>query len=172
MVVIALAVLNLAALLWLLQPGQSAEDLEMELAALRSQVQQRQAALTRLRTIVKKVETARKQQEEFMSGYFMDRRTSSSTIVTEIESAAKQAGLKLREHAFTIDGIEGSDTLSLMTITANYEGSYADLVEFVYQVDKSKRFLMIDNITAAPQQTAGMLNARFKINTFVREQRP
>jgi len=169
---IVLAVLNLAALLWLIQPGGTAAELDNELSMRRAQVQSQQAALARLRAVAKKVETAQAQQEEFMKGYFMDRRTTSSTILTELGSAAREAGLKPKEHAFIIEPIEGSETLSMMTITANYEGSYADLIQFVNQVDRSKRFLIIENITASPQQIPGMLASRFKINTFVREERP
>jgi Tfp pilus assembly protein PilO len=169
---IGLAILNLAAFLWLIQPGGTAAELDDQLNVLRAQVQRQQAALGRLRAVAKKVETAQAQQEEFMKGYFMDRRTASSTILTEIGSAARQAGLKPKEHAFIIEPIEGSETLSMMTITANYEGSYADLIQFVNQVDRSKRFLIIENITASPQQIPGMLASRFKINTFVREERP
>ena len=46
-----------------------------------------------------------------------------------------------------------------------------DLLEFVNLIDRSDRFLIIDNIQAAPQQTPGMLNARFRMNAFIRETR-
>jgi len=65
--------------------------------------------------------------------------------------------------------VEGTENLGMMTITANYEGTYADLVKFVNLIDRSKRFLIIDNIQAAPQQQGGKLVSRFKINAFVRE---
>ncbi|MBK5295318.1 MAG: type 4a pilus biogenesis protein PilO [Acidobacteriia bacterium] len=168
-----LVVLNLVALYFTMQPlGGTAEELDSQLATLRMQVQRSRAEVTRLRAIVTKVDKAQAQQTDFMKSYFMDRRTASSDILTEIGSSAKKAGLKPKEHAFVIEPIEGSESISMMTITANYEGTYADLVHFVNEVDRSKRFLIIENITAAPQQVPGMLASRFKINTFVREAKP
>jgi type IV pilus assembly protein PilO len=165
-----LAVLNLIALVFVyMPPGGSEASLNEELTALRQQVRTRQAEVTRLRTIAAKVDHARAQQKEFLTTYFMDRRSASSTILTEIGASAQKAGLKPKEHAFAIEPVEGSDTISMMTITANYEGSYADLVQFLNLVDRSKRFLIIENVTAAPQQTPGMLASRFKINTFIQE---
>jgi Tfp pilus assembly protein PilO len=168
--VIVLAIANLAAAFFVFQPlGGSAEDLDNELALLRTQVQRQQANLINLRRLAAKVDTARTEQEKFVASYFLDRRTASSAILTEIGVAAKTTGLKPKEHSFVFEPIEGSDVYSMMTISANYEGSYADLIEFVNFIDRSPRFLIIENITAAPQQQAGLLAARFKINTFVRE---
>jgi Tfp pilus assembly protein PilO len=169
-VLAGLAIANVVVFFALVRPiGGSASDLAEELEQTRRQVRQGQIEITRLKKLVEKVGNARKQQNAFVKTYFMDRRTASSTILMEIQSAAGKAGLTPREHAFVIDPIEGSDTLSMMTITANYEGSYGNLVDFVNQIDKSARFLIIDNIQAAPQQQAGKLSARFKLNTFVRD---
>jgi Tfp pilus assembly protein PilO len=168
---ISLAAANLIAAFFVFQPpGGSAEDLENELAMLRSQVQRQQANLANLRRLAAKVETARTEQEKFVVSHFLDRRTASSTILTEIGMAARTTGLKPKEHSFVFEPVEGSDIYSMMTISANYEGSYADLIEFVNFLDRSPRFLIIENITAAPQQQAGVLAARFKINAFVREE--
>lgn len=167
-----LAALNLiAAYFYFFPPGGSAASLDAALAQTRVQIQRTRAALDQSRTTVKKVQTARQEQEKFVSGYFMDRRTASSTILTEIGAMAKQAGISPREHSFTIDPIDGSEVFSMMTITANYEGNYADLVEFVNAVDRSPRFLIIDSIAAQPQQSGG-LQARFKMNAFLREAGP
>ena len=59
-----------------------------------------------------------------------------------------------------------------MQISAAYEGSYAGLTKFINLLDKSRRFLIIESLTAAPQQTnAGdLLNVVIKLDTFVREQ--
>jgi Tfp pilus assembly protein PilO len=59
-----------------------------------------------------------------------------------------------------------------MSISAAYEGSYANLTKFVNLLDKSPRFLIIESLTAAPQQSnAGdLLSVSIKLDTFVREQ--
>ncbi|MGA3044568.1 MAG: hypothetical protein ABSF54_27660, partial [Bryobacteraceae bacterium] len=63
-------------------------------------------------------------------------------------------------------------TLYQMTISAAYEGTYASLTKFVNLLDKSPRFLIIESLMAAPQQSnAGdLLSVTIKLDTFVREQ--
>ena len=57
----------------------------------------------------------------------------------------------------------------MMSISANYEGTYANLMRFVHEIDRSPRLLIIEALNAAPQQTGGTLNISMKIDTFVRE---
>ena len=59
-----------------------------------------------------------------------------------------------------------------MSISAAYEGNYTSLLKFVNLLDKSPRFLIIEGLTAAPQQSnaADLLNVVIKLDTFVREQ--
>ncbi|MBI1896402.1 MAG: type 4a pilus biogenesis protein PilO [Acidobacteria bacterium] len=149
--------------------GGSAEELDAQIAVMRQQIQQRQSQVERLRTLARRVEQARAGTGQFLSTYFMNRRTASSTIVAELSKAAKDAGMKPKEHSFVFDPIEGSEDLSMMTINGHYEGSYSDLLEFVNRLDQSPRFLILDSMTAAPQQGSGTLNVSVRLNTFVRE---
>jgi type IV pilus assembly protein PilO len=166
----ALLAANLVAAVFAFHPfGGSAEDLERQLAALQREMQQKQAALTQTRAIAAKIEKARAEADKFMTGAFVSRRAASSTMVSELVKSAKQVGMRPREHSFVFEPVEGSDTLSMMTITGNYEGSYADLVQFVNLLDRSPRFLIIEFMQAAPQSSGGMLNVSMKLNTFVRE---
>ena len=59
-----------------------------------------------------------------------------------------------------------------MTISAAYEGNYASLTKFVNLLDKSPRFLIIESLMAAPQQSTNgdLLSVTIKLDTFVREQ--
>lgn len=169
-VLATLLFLNLIAVYMVVYPiGGSAEQLEQEIATLRQSIQQRQAAMTRMRALVSKIETGRATGDQFLGQYFMDRRTSSSAILTELDQAAKGAGMRPKERSFVYDPIEGSETLSMMTVVANYEGTYGDLLEFVNKLDKSPRFLILDTLTAAPQAGGANLNVQIKFNTFVRE---
>jgi type IV pilus assembly protein PilO len=166
----ALLLLNLAAF-WMVvsPPGGSVEQLEAELIAKRSELAQRKAALERSKQNLARVEISREQDRKFQEQFFTDRRVASSTFVAELSKAATESGLKPREHTFLFDPVEGSDTLSMMTITAAYEGSYADLLKAMNKLDRSSRFLILDSLTASPQQTAGMLNVTVKLNAFVKE---
>jgi len=161
---------NLAAAVLAFHPfGGSAADLERKVALLQRDVQQKQLLLNQKRGIAAKIENARLEGDRFMASAFVSRRAASSTIVSELVNAAKQVGMRPREHSFVFEPVEGSNTLSMMTITGNYEGSYADLVQFVNLLDRSPRFLIIEFLQASPQSSGGMLNVSMKLNTFVRE---
>ena len=168
-VLAVLAIANLAVLFLLVKPfGGSASDLEQQLGNMRTQYGRDTQQLHRVKALMSKIGKAYQEQDKFISAYFMERRTASSTILTEIGDNANKSGLKARDHSFVIEPVEGADNLSMMTINANYEGSYSDLVQFVNLIDRSQRFLIIDYIQASPQQN-GLLAVRFKLNTFVRE---
>jgi type IV pilus assembly protein PilO len=148
-------------------PGGSPEELSRRLAQLGSQIRQRETSVERLRKIVEKSEKARTEGEAFLRQYFMDRRTASSTIVTELKEAATRAGIRQQEHTFAYEPIEGSEDLSMLTVSGNYEGAYGDIVKFVNHLDRSPRFLLLDTLTAAPERAAGVLRVNLKMNAFV-----
>ena len=170
---LVLGVLLLANLLaaWaVFQPvGGSAEQLEEQITSLRTDLQRRQMSLARMRQLVSKIEQARTTGDQFLLQYFTDRRTASSAIVSELDRAAKEAGIRPKERSFTYDPVEGSESLAMMTVVANYEGTYGDLVQFVNRLDKSQRFLILDTLVASPQVGGGTLNVQIKFNTFVRD---
>jgi len=77
--------------------------------------------------------------------------------------------MKERGRAQAIEFVDGSDSLAMMTITADYEGTYANLMKFVREIDRSPRLLIIESLNAAPQQGTNILAVSMKINAFVRE---
>jgi Tfp pilus assembly protein PilO len=165
-----LAAANLvAAALVVFPPGGSADELARQLASLQSQTALQREQLVRTRQHVAAVEKGREEGNEFLGDYFLARRTAYSTLLSELVSAADESKIKPKEHAYSTEPIEGSDSLSMMTITANYEGSYSNLMRFIHQIDSSPRLLIIEGLNAAPQQGSGILNISMKIDTFVRE---
>ena len=161
---------NLVAAVMAFKPfGGSAGDLRREQQALRIQLGGLQKRAATSKRLVEKVETARREGDQFLTKYVTDRRTMSSTIQDELNRTAKEAGIKSLPATLDLEPIEGSDTLEMMTISAGYEGSYMDLTKFVNLLDKSPRFLIIENMQTAPQQGGQSLNVTLKLDTFVRE---
>ena len=166
----ALVACNLVAAFFLLYPpGGSAEELEQQSVALRAQLGAKRKIVTEMRQHVAAVEKGRGEGDGFLNQYFLARRTAYATLLGELVAAANQAGIKAREHSYAMEPIEGSDTLDMMTITANYEGTYANLLRFVHAVDKSPRLLIIEGLSAAPLQGANTLSVNMKMEAFVRE---
>jgi len=165
-----LLALNLIAVgLVLYPPGGSADDLERELATLQSQAVQKRALLERTRLNVTAIEQAREEGNQFLDDYFMARRTADSALLQELTAAAAKAQIKERDRAQTTEFIEGSDSLSMMTITANYEGTYRNLLNFIGELDHSDQLLIIESMSAAPQQNSNILTVSMKIDAFIRE---
>ena len=89
--------------------------------------------------------------------------------MAELNDLAGQAKVTAKESANAIEPVDGSDTLDMMQITANYEATYGDLVRFVNLVDKSDRLLVMESLNATPQQGNNKLNVMIKLDTFVVE---
>jgi hypothetical protein len=159
MIVVGLLVLNLiAAGLVLYPPGGSAETLEQQSIALRTQIQQGRSLLEETRAHAGAVEKGRKDGDQFISQYFLPRRAAYIAVLSELGETARKSHLKERENAFSIEPVEGSDTLNMMNIVANYEGTY-----------RSPLLIVIDSLNAAPQAGSNTLVVSMKIDAFVRE---
>jgi len=150
--------------------GGSADDLRREEATLRRQLAALQARVASSKRLVSKVETARKEGDQFLSKYVTERRVLTSTVQEELNRIAKEAGGAYLPITMNADQIEGSDTLWMLTINAGYQGTYTNLTKFVNLMDKSPLFLIIENMQLAPQQTGQNLNVSLKVLTFFRDQ--
>jgi len=169
LVTIVLLLANLAgAWLVLRPPGGSPGELRAELSSMRAQVVQQRNLLARSRLLSTRVETGRAQDQRFMNQYFLDARTAASTVTTELIDDAKEAGVKLKDAAYPVEPVEGSDSLSMMTVSANFEGNYPDLIHLLDRIDKSSRLVLIESLQAVPEQGSNRLNISLRFNIFVR----
>jgi len=161
---------NLVAGYFVLRPiGGSPDELRQQVMEMRLQIRQQQGALDRMRLLSGKVEIGRGEGDKFMSKYFMPRRTAYSVILAELNQIANEAKVTPKEGAYALEPVEGSDTLQLMQITANFESTYENLIRFVNMIDKSDRLLIIEGLNATPQQGGAKLNLMMKLDTFVLE---
>jgi hypothetical protein len=165
-----LVVANLIALYFVVRPiGGSAQELAQQALDMHSQIRQQQGILDRTRLLASKIESGRGEGDKFTGNYFLPRRTAYSTIMAELNDLASQAKINPRESAWALDAVDGSDTLDMMQISANFEGLYPDLIHFINLLDKSDRLLIIESLNATPQQSGGRLNVMLKLDTFVQE---
>ena len=161
---------NLVAGYFVLRPlGGSPQELRQQVVDLRTQIRQQQSTVDRTRLMAGKIEIGRGEGDKFMSKYFLPRRSAYSVVMAELNELANQAKVTAKESANSIEPVDGSDTLDMMQITANYEATYGDLVRFVNLVDKSDRLLVMESLNATPQQGGNKLNVMIKLDTFVVE---
>jgi hypothetical protein len=164
---------NLAAAWFVFQtPGGTLEELESELAAKRKQLIAAQQAVARLKTAVSHTQKAREAGDQFLNAYFLPRKHAYSMLEIELANAARAAGIRAKERTNSFEPVEGSDTLGMLNINANFEGTYADLIELLNALDRSKRLLIIEQLQATPQQGGNALAIALKLNAFFRLEGP
>jgi len=150
--------------------GSSPEVLNQALVAAEARLQADQARLTRSRVLTSNIGRGKSESDTFLANYFTNRRNTYSTIISEITETAKTAGMKTQEGTIApLDPIEGSDDLSMMTISINFEGSFAQFVKFVNLLDRSPRFLIIESMQVAPQPKGDVLNTNLKLHVFIKD---
>ena len=165
-----LVVLNLvAAGLVLYPPGGSAEALEEDLVRLQAQLKQGKARLEETQRHADAVEKGRGAADEFLGRYFVPRRSAPTALLTELNQIAQRAGIKDRGNQFAAEIIEGSEVLGMLTVTANFEGTYRNLLSFVREIDRTSSLLIIESLNAAPQTGSNVLNVAIKMQAFIRE---
>jgi len=166
----ALLLANLIAAWFAFQtPGGSLADLESDVNAARKQLLARQKTLEQAKHHLELAQKAREAGDQFLSQFFLGRRTAYSTLETVLADAAKASGVRAKERSFNEELIDGSETLGMFSLNANFEGNYTDLIHFVNTIDRSSRLLIIDQMSAQPQQSGG-LAINLKINAFYREE--
>lgn len=153
--------------------GSSPEALNQTLAAAEANLQAEQTRLTRSRFLTSNIGKGKAESDTFLASYLTNRRHTYSTIISEITETAKNAGMKTQEWTIApLDPIEGSDDLSMMTVSINFEGSFAQFVKFVNLLDRSPRFLIIESMQVSPQPKGDVLNANFKMHVFIKDDSP
>lgn len=153
-------------------PGGTLEQLETDMISQRNQLVSRQRSLDRMKKIVEKATSGRELGDQFMAQYFLPRRNAYSMLEVDLASAAREAGIKSKDRTYNYEPIEGSDTLGMLNINANFEGTYADLIEMVNAIDRSKRLIILEQLQAQPQQGTTALAISLKLNAFFRMDGP
>jgi hypothetical protein len=148
--------------------GGSADDLRRQEAALNQQLVSLRARVDKDKQLVAKMQNARKDTDQFLAKYVTDIRVGASTLTTELDRIATEAGVKPLNVTFGEQDVEGSNGMKLISVTEGCDGTYASLTKFINLVDKSPQFLIIENLaTGAPQQNGAPLNVQIKIATFM-----
>lgn len=173
---IALGILlaaNLVAACYALHPfGDSPSTVDARLVSAQTSMRAAQQRLFRSTVLAANMDKSREQGDVFLAKYLTTRRKTYSTVIDEINKLAASAGIKMGDQLFALpDPIEGSEDLDMLTITAAFEGTYAQLVKLVNLLDRSPKFLTIDGLQVTPQPKGDLLNVTVKFAVFVRDDR-
>jgi len=166
-----LALLNgIALFFYFAPPGGSRKELEQESLAVRNQILVTRARTARLSNVAAKVTVGNSESGDFEAKYFLPKRLAYAALITEVQRMAKAADFQARDAVYSEEAIEGTADLSLLSCTANYEGTYASLMQFLHEVDHSPMLLMLENLQAAPQQRPGQINTSIRFQAVIRDE--
>ena len=150
-------------------PGGTEQELTTRVRELKVRIRAAEMSSRQLETVAGKVQLASTQTGAFAGKYFLPRRTAYGQVIGEVQRLTHEAGIVEKEGTFAEEPIEGSNDLTLVTFSVSLEGTFADLMHFVYQVDHSPKLLILDSLNAAPVQNTGRLNLNLKLLTIIRE---
>jgi Tfp pilus assembly protein PilO len=149
--------------------GRREAEQQALLGALERQIEAKKKDIAQLQLVVSKVEKARGEGDGLLEGITLLRRTAFSRLLAELVEAAAQAGIDTREGNFDIQPIEGTDEYGMISINANFNGEYENLVRFLNRLDRSDQFLIIDSLAATPRTDSEALQITMRLNTLLRE---
>jgi Tfp pilus assembly protein PilO len=165
-----LVLLNAVALYFYLSPpGGTRQDLELESVQVRTQIRAAQTQAAKSHGLADHLQTASEQTTAFSDKYFLPKRNAYVAVFEEIQRMANASGIQERDAGWTEEPIEGSADLSLLNITANYEGTNANLMKFLYEADRSPMLLILDALQASPQQRNNQINTSIRFQAIVRQ---
>jgi len=170
---VVLLLCNAVALFWCLDPpGGTRRELSEEMLRIHNEIVATRANAARVKNVAAKVQLGHGQALTFESEYFLPRRTAYQRILAELQRLAQVSGLQARDSVNTEEPIEGSDNLSLLNVAARFDGTYAQFLKFLYEVDKSPMLLMLDSLGATPQQNSGHITADLRFQTIIKDDAP
>ena len=104
-----------------------------------------------------------------MSLFILPKRVAYANVIGEIQRMVRAAGIQEKDAAYSEEPIEGTSDLTLLGSSANYEGSYDSLRRFLYEVDRSPYLIMLESLTANPQQHGSQINTSIKFQAVIKE---
>ena len=165
-----LLVANLAMAVLAFKPfGGSADDLMKQETAREAELDTLNNQVHTTKQMVEKVQLARQAGNDFLAKYFMARRNTTTAIWSELQRIATESGVTAGPDSYEFDAIEGSDTLQILRVQVGCEGNYQNIAKFVNLLDKSPRFLIVENMHANAVQTGQKVNVSFKVDSFVKD---
>ena len=137
--------------------------------ALEKQVEQRSRTVAQLRSAASKIEAARSVGKDMMEKITIGRQVAFSILVSELDIAATRAGIENRDRTYDIEPIEGASRYGVVSMNANFQGDYENVVRFLNLLDRSERFFIIESLGASPRSDSTGLQVTMRIDTFVRD---
>ncbi len=151
-----LVVVNVTFFALALKPaGARARQQAETFRRLQSDLESRRKTVAQLREIVGGLDKAGGQSSDFYRAKFLPKPTGFSIVMEELDKLAKANRVRKGSVNYALGEVRGRPELNQVDVSTTLEGDYSNIVRFVNEVERSRLFLMIDNITVAGSDTPG-----------------
>ncbi len=167
----ALALFDLTFYLFAVRPLSNREvEQRARIAVLEEQVESRRKHLADTEEVARRLNRADAEGRELVRQITLDRRSAFSVLLSELGSAAGESGVEVRETAYEVESVDGSDNYGILSINANFRGRYENLVKLLNILDRSDLFFIIGSLGASPRADSNTdeLQINMRVDTFVR----
>jgi Tfp pilus assembly protein PilO len=171
-VVVCLAIVDIAALAFLLSPAiRSSYSTQTELQAMRAELAQKRIQSVPALDMDKKLAEARTQISDFYAHDFVSR---YSEISEALAKAADQSHVQLANISYVPIKPSASDAKALVNpkftvidLTLDMTGNYESEIRFINALERSKMLLVIGSVNLAESQ-GGTIRLSLRMQTFLR----
>ncbi|HVP43560.1 MAG TPA: GspMb/PilO family protein [Terriglobales bacterium] len=148
-VIVILAVLDLAAIVYLLSPlSQSRAQRQAERDRVQQQLQVREREAAPLKNLDQKLAVARGEISDFYEHRFAG---EYSAIAEEVGKVARENNVRISLAKYGAEEAE-SPGLQRVKIEAGIDGDYVNIVKFINALERDKLFFIIDSVALTEQQ--------------------
>lgn len=142
-----------------------------EIAALQAEIGRTRQGTAALVEAAARIDDAEHRGAELVEQISLPRRTAFSALLSELGGVSEEAGMQIREASYSVTPIEGSDSYGILAVNANFRGSYKNLMELLFRLDRSELFFIIGSLGATPREDGGAseLQVNMRFDTFVRD---
>src|SRR5579864_6657482 len=163
-ILIVMAVLDLAAAVFLLSPlSRSRAKHQEERDQVQQQLQVREREVAPLKNIDQKLILAQREIADFYAKRIPG---EYSAIAEEIGKLAKENNVRISLAKY---GAEDADIpgLQRVKIEAGIDGDYVNIVKFINALERDKTFFIIDSVALTEQQ-GGTVKLQVKMETYLK----
>jgi type IV pilus assembly protein PilO len=163
-VVVALVLLDIAALLFLFSPlGTTRRSAEADYQTTRVRMRGKAEEVAPLRGIDGKLVDARQEIDAFFKDRFA---SQGSDIISELGKVATANRVRISQGKYDVEDTDIGG-LQRVRIEAILDGNYVETVKFINALERDKMFFIIDSVTLGEQQ-AGKVRLNMKLETYLK----
>ncbi len=150
-----------------LRTGPTVQERRKEIEQLQRQRDLLAADVRRATDIQKKLAGVQREGDEFFKRELREASSGYSSVVADLGSLAKTAGLKTSAITFRQQEL-ASRGVTEVQVSTTVEGDYPSLVSFINGLERSSNFYVLDSLVLASSTQTGSLKLNLQLRTYFR----